>query len=146
MRPRNLVAAMVGALAVVVAGDLGPVEAQSTQSIWDGVYTREQAERGGPVYEAGCASCHGGELEGGETAPALVGDEFMWAWNGLSAGDLFERLRISMPEGNPAGMSLAQKADVLAFILSKNDVPAGAEELANRTNRLRTISFEAVQP
>ena len=146
MRSRNLVAAMVGVLVAAVAGDFGSVDAQSTQSIWDGVYTREQAEKGGPLYEAGCASCHGGELEGGETAPALVGGEFMWAWDSLSVGDLFERLRISMPEGNPSDMSRAQKADVLAFVLSRNDVPAGTGELANRTNQLRTISFDALRP
>ncbi len=146
MNVRHLIVALVALCVAVVAGDLGSVVAQSTPSIWDGVYTREQAERGEPLYEVGCASCHGGELEGGETAPGLVGGEFLWAWNGLSVGDLFERLRISMPEGNPSDMSRAQKADVLAFVLSRNDVPAGVEELADRTNRLRTISFDAVPP
>lgn len=141
-----LVAAIIGVFMAAVAGDLGSVDAQSKRSIWDGVYTQEQAENGGFLYEAGCASCHGGGLEGGETAPALVGGEFMWAWNGLSVGDLFERLRISMPEGNPSDMSTAEKADVLAFMLSSNDVPAGSEELANRTNQLRTISFDALSP
>ena len=146
MHSPSLVAAMVGVFVAALAGDLGSVDAQSKRSIWDGVYTQEQAEKGGPLYETGCASCHGGGLEGGETAPALVGGEFMWAWNGLSVGDLFERLRVSMPEGNPSEMSTAQKADVLAFVLSRNDVPVGPEELANQTSRLRTISFDAIPP
>ena len=146
MHSPSLVAAMVGVFVAGMAGDLGSVDAQSKRSIWDGVYTQEQAQKGGPLYETGCASCHGGGLEGGETAPALVGGEFMWAWNGLSVGDLFERLRVSMPEGNPSEMSTAQKADVLAFVLSRNDVPVGAEELANQTSRLRTISFDAIPP
>ena len=141
-----MIVAVLGVFAAAVAGDLHPVDAQSTRSIWDGVYTLEQAERGGPLYEAWCALCHGGGLEGGETAPSLLGGEFMWAWNGLSVGDLFERLRISMPEGNPSDMSRSQKADVLAFLLSRNYVPAGDEELADRTNRLRTISFDALRP
>ena len=64
------------------------VDAQSGRSIWDGVYTAEQADRGAQLYETWCAECHGGELEGGETAPALLGGEFMWAWNGLSVGDI----------------------------------------------------------
>ena len=146
MHSPSLVAAMVGVFVAGMAGDLGSVDAQSKRSIWDGVYTQEQAQKGGPLYETGCASCHGGGLEGGETAPALVGGEFMWAWNGLSVGDLFERLRVSMPEGNPSEMSTAQKADVLAFVLSRNDVPVGSEELANQTSRLRTISFDAIPP
>lgn len=146
MHPRNLIASMVGVCVATVAGGLGPVDAQSRQSIWDGVYTLEQAERGSPLYETWCALCHGGELEGGETAPALVGGEFMWAWNGLSVGDLFERLRVSMPEGNPSDMSRSEKADVLAFILSRNDVPTGADELTDRTNQLRALSFDALSP
>ena len=122
------------------------VDAQSGRSIWDGVYTAEQADRGAQLYETWCAECHGGELEGGETAPALLGGEFMWAWNGLSVGDLFERLRISMPEGNPSDMSRSEKADVLAFLLFRNDVPSGDEVLVDRTARLRAIAFAAMRP
>lgn len=136
--------ALVGICVIGVTGSPARVEAQGTRSIWDGIYTSEQAARGGQLYEAWCASCHGGELEGGETAPALVGGEFMWAWNGLSVGDLFERLRVSMPEGNPGDMSRSQKADVLAFLLSRNGAPEGGEELRDRTPLLKPISFDAL--
>ena len=35
-----------------------------SRSVWDGVYTQEQAERGHSLYNRHCASCHGDELAG----------------------------------------------------------------------------------
>ena len=35
-----------------------------TKSIWDGIYSEEQATRGQALYSQECASCHGGELTG----------------------------------------------------------------------------------
>src|SRR5579862_844709 len=87
-----------------------------TKSVWDGVYTDEQATRGKALYSEQCASCHGGELTGGEMAPPLAGGEFMAGWDGLTVGDLFERIRISMPQNAPGSLSGAQNADILSFI------------------------------
>ena len=119
---------------------------QRPLSVWSGVYTTEQADRGAPLYEAECGECHGLSLEGGETAPALAGADFRWAWNGLSVGDLFERLRVSMPEGRPRALTRAQKVDVLAYMLRENAFPAGDTELPSRGSRLDAITFEALQP
>ena len=33
--------------------------AQAGKSTWDGVYTEEQAKRGGEVFDRECAGCHG---------------------------------------------------------------------------------------
>src|ERR1700677_4631375 len=33
-------------------------------SVWDGVYTAEQADRGKALYGKQCASCHGAGLDG----------------------------------------------------------------------------------
>src|SRR4030095_3213787 len=74
------------------------VRAQPTKSVWEGCYREEQAARGKTGYSEQCASCHGPELTGGEMAPALAGGEFMAGWDGLTLGDLFERIRISMPQ------------------------------------------------
>src|SRR6185369_14585331 len=71
--------------------------AQTTRSVWDGVYTSAQAERGAALYANNCASCHGSALGGGESAPPLTGGEFSSNWYGLTVGDLFERIRITMP-------------------------------------------------
>src|SRR5205809_5172589 len=59
------------------------------RSVWDGVYTSEQAKRGEEVYRGQCASCHGAKLEGVEDAPSLAGKGFLEGWDGLTAGALF---------------------------------------------------------
>ena len=74
--------------------------------------------------------------------PSLMGGEFMWGWSGQSVGDLFERIRLSMPPGQPSAMTRQEKADVLAFLLAQNGVPAGDVELADRTRALGGIAFE----
>jgi S-disulfanyl-L-cysteine oxidoreductase SoxD len=118
------------------------VHAQPTQSVWDGVYTEEQANRGKQGYADQCASCHGPELTGGEMAPALAGGEFMAGWDGLTVGDLFERIRISMPQNAPGSLSGQQNADILAFVLAANKFPAGSAELARDAMILKNIKFE----
>jgi len=117
--------------------------AQPTKSVWDGVYTEEQANRGRQGYADQCASCHGPELTGGEMAPALAGGDFMAGWDGLTVGDLFERIRISMPQNAPGSLSGQQNADILAFVLASNKFPSGSAELAKEAMILKTIKLEA---
>jgi cytochrome c len=117
-----------------------------TASVWDGVYTEAQSDRGKALYSEQCASCHGGELTGGEMAPPLAGGEFMAGWDGLTVGDLFERIRISMPQNSPGSLSGQQNADILAFILSAAKFPAGQTELPKEAGILKTIKFEVKKP
>jgi S-disulfanyl-L-cysteine oxidoreductase SoxD len=128
------------ALAVAVTG---LAFAQATKSVWDGVYTSEQAKRGEAIYAKECAACHGTELTGGEEAPPLSGGGFTSNWNGLTLGDLFERTRTTMPQGNPARVTRQQHADVLAYVLSVNRFPAGKAELEPKPEVLRGVKFEA---
>ena len=55
-----------------------------------------------------------------------------------------ERLRISIPQEDPASVSRQEKADVLTFILRANEFPSGEKELANRAEMLDRFIFEAV--
>jgi mono/diheme cytochrome c family protein len=119
------------------------IRAQPTKSVWDGVYSADQANRGKDLYATQCASCHGPELTGGEMAPALSGGEFLANWDGLTVGDLFERIRLSMPQNAPGSLSGQQNADVLAFLLSANKFPAGTEELPKEGMILKGIKIEA---
>jgi S-disulfanyl-L-cysteine oxidoreductase SoxD len=118
------------------------VLAQSARSVWDGVYTEDQAKRGAGVYTKECASCHGADLNGGESAPPLVGGTFLSNWNTLTVGDLFERIRESMPQDNPGRLSRQQDADVLAFMLQANEFPTGKTELDKQTEVLKLIGFK----
>ena len=142
----TVVAGVAGAMVICVYGAGSGVAARQARSVWDGVYTAEQARRGETLYQQSCAECHGPDLAGGETAPGLDGGEFVWNWNGLSVGDLFERLRVSMPEGVPSSVSRQEKADILAWVFEANGFPAGDTELASRTSMLSGISFLAAQP
>jgi len=120
--------------------------AQTTKSVWDGVYTEDQAKRGGALYKQWCASCHGPELEGGEMAPGLVGGGFTSNWNGLTVGDIFDRTRTTMPQDSPGALSREQVADVTSFILSMNKFPTGSVELSTQSEMLKQIKFEATKP
>ena len=119
---------------------------QEPRSVWDGVFTAEQAVRGGGLYRQSCSNCHGEGLEGADTAPALTGGAFTSNWNGLTLGDLFERVRISMPADRPGTLGRPEIADILAFILSSNTFPAGEAELPRDAQSLRQILFKASKP
>src|SRR5579862_9557871 len=131
---------------VIVFAFAAALCAQPSRSVWDGVYTSEQARRGATLYANNCASCHGSALNGGESAPPLAGGEFFANWSGLTLGDLFERIRVSMPADNPGKLSREQDADILAFMLSMNQFPEGQTELEHRTEVLKQILFEATKP
>lgn len=128
-------------VAILAGATLGAAGA----SVWDGVYTPEQAKRGEAAYLQACASCHGTGLEGGDMTPPLVGGAFTSNWNDLTAGDLFERIRTTMPLDNPGRLSRQQNADVIAFILENNGWPAGAAELPADSGALKQIRIEAAK-
>ncbi len=120
--------------------------ALAADTIWSGVYTDAQAARGDAIYVERCASCHAPDLSGIDQAPALTGADFMTAWNDLSTNDLFERVRISMPADKAGSLERQQVADVIAFILQKNGLPAGQTELATTAEALKPITFLAKRP
>src|SRR5438105_1278934 len=113
--------AAVSILLVLLSSSIAAV----TRSVWDGVYTKQQAGRGLSVYREECMKCHGENLMGGEGAPPVAGEEFLHKWYGKTAGDLFERIRKTMPSEDPGNLSRRQYADVLAYILSVNEFPGG---------------------
>ena len=138
---------LLGAVAIVSSFCLLRAQAPvDTRSVWDGVYTDEQAKRGEEVYHQECAACHGEMLTGGESAPPLTGGAFQANWNGLSLGDLFDRIRKTMPQSKPGRLTRQQDADVLAFMLSINKFPAGKAELYRQSEMLKEIRFEAKKP
>jgi mono/diheme cytochrome c family protein len=124
----------------------GVVQAEQEKSIWDGVFTAEQATRGEEAYKTNCSECHGGDLLGDGFAPSLTGADFQGNWNDLSVGDLFERIRISMPPSGPSSVSPAAKADIMAHIFNMNKYPAGTTELEPKTEVLKTIKIELKKP
>ena len=122
------------------------VAASDMRSVWDGVYTDEQARRGQPLYHDSCSACHGDLLKGSGETPALAGNTFLSNWNGLPLGDLFERIRRTMPQDKPSRVNRQQKSDILAYLLSCNGFPVGKTELRHQTEFLNEIRFDATKP
>src|ERR1700729_929101 len=116
---------------------------EATRSVWDGVFTQEQADRGRPLYNQHCASCHADTLMGGEMSPPLVGGEFLSNWNGLTLGDLFERIRTTMPQNNAGKLSREGNSDITAYNLSFNKLPAGNRDLAHSAEFLKDIRIDS---
>jgi mono/diheme cytochrome c family protein len=109
------------------------------RTVWDGVFTEEQAARGQAQYTRACASCHAADLRGSSTAPSLVEESFAFQWSDTSVGELFERIRTLMPSDRPNSLSPQAYRDIVAFLLQSNTFPAGAKELDADLEALRRI-------
>ena len=116
------------------------------KTTWDGVYTDDQAKRGADAYGKSCAPCHAPDLTGLDTAPSLTGGEFNASWNDQTLDDLFERARTTMPADAPGSLTKELYADIVAFILSKDNFPAGPTELAPENAALKQIKFVVNKP
>jgi S-disulfanyl-L-cysteine oxidoreductase SoxD len=137
---KNVIVAIV-ACGLFIA--LEVVTAQAPRSLWDGIYTQEQAKRGEAAYVEKCARCHGAQLIGGDMNPPLVGPEFLSLWNTKTVGDLFDRIRTTMPQDKPGSVTRQQDADIVAYLLNENKFPAGKTELESQTELLKQIQFDA---
>jgi quinoprotein glucose dehydrogenase len=115
-------------------------------TVWDGVFTREQADRGEKLYSDRCGRCHGGALDGIESAPALVGPTFYNNWEGETLDALFERMRTSMPLDRPGSLTRAENADILAYMLRAAEYPAGAMTLDAQGGVLTRVKILMYRP
>lgn len=79
-------------------------------------------------------------------APALAGGGFIDNWAGQSMGDLFERIRATMPRDKPGRLSRDVNADITAYMLSFNQFPSGETELPRDTQVLQQIRIDAAKP
>ena len=110
------------------------VRAQETpaagqRTVWEGVYTDGQAERGQVLYAESCSGCHAPDLRGDNTSPSLVGMSFTFLWGGSTLLALFERIQEQMPPDRPGTLSAQTYRDILAFVLHANSYPLGKQEL-----------------
>src|SRR6188768_3957267 len=115
--------------ALSVAGCL-MVAAAQTRTVWDGVYTDAQAERGRASYQQSCVGCHRDDLRGDNTAPSLVGESFTFLWGDMEVGELSARIQKLMPPQGPGSLPAQTYIDIVAFMLQKNAFPAGSVELS----------------
>jgi S-disulfanyl-L-cysteine oxidoreductase SoxD len=118
----------VSLIAVLVSAAMfAPVLGQAPASVLDGVYTKEQAERGHAAYERYCHQCHEGLENDG---PDLTNKAFLDRWREDSLAPLFTFIRTTMPGTAPGSLDDRVYADLIAFMLEAQELPAGKTELA----------------
>ncbi len=88
--------------------------------------TQVFAQSGDDAYLRSCASCHGAELRGGETGPALIGSAFQQRWAAVAPEALEQFTRSTMPPTNPGSLSNSDYAEAIAHIRRANGWPVSA--------------------
>jgi len=116
--------------------------AAAQTSTREGVYTEQQAVAGGALYLRSCVECHGITLAGGEAGPALVGGAFWQQWQNQSLAAFYQITASTMPVNNPNGFTPEQYADLVAFMLQQNGLPAGEENLSSVAENLVAIAMQ----
>lgn len=123
---------MLAQIALIRAQAPGAATERASRTVWDGVYTAAQAQRGRGFYAEHCASCHGANLEGAEYR-ALKDDRFWASWQDTTVDQLLRHVSTNMPhseDGSLKGTLGARVyADIVAHILASNQFPAGETEL-----------------
>ena len=115
----------------------------TTKTVWDGVFTAEQAERGAAAYKTACSECHGNDLVGDGFAPALTGADFMGNWNDLTRRrSVRAHPHLDAAERSEQRDAGAEGRHRRAHLMNMNKFPAGTTELEPKTEVLKTIKIE----
>jgi len=131
-------AAVLGAIAfgrpADAQTDTAAHRAASTTTTMSGIYTDAQAARGQDVYVGGCRGCH--------TPASHTGATFATFWLHKSVADLFTFIENNMPKTDPGSLDPHDVADLVAYLLKLNHMPAGPNELSPDTTALRPIRID----
>jgi mono/diheme cytochrome c family protein len=135
----------IALLLSVSALTFGVVHAQqvSDRSVKEGVYTVVQAKQGKIVYDEHCLECHGTMASATpDMAPLLNDYVFQASWKDRSLGELFDKIRNTMPPNKAGAVSPQQLVDLIAYILSANAVKAGDVPLTDDPEMLKHIRLD----
>lgn len=116
-------------IAIVFAGVIAAAQSvdPAHTTVWQGVYTEAQAERGQAEYDAHCARCHREDLTGYNSI--LKGPRFLQIYRETSLDILFDKTKTTMPRGAAGTLTDTAYVDIVAYVLKANAFPAGAAEL-----------------
>ena len=132
--------------ALVIVLGLARINAGQARTVWSGVYTETQAYRGQKVADTTCIGCHGPDLDGGDSGPKLIGENFLANWSSQPVSELFDWIREAMPPEDPGSLSKEDTAAVIAYILKQNKMPEGRQPLPSESEALRGIQMTASKP
>jgi mono/diheme cytochrome c family protein len=126
---KNILVIATALFVTVSGGMLATAQAPAKKTVWDGAYTKEQADRGASAFAANCTNCHGANLEGTGRYKALVGDTFWNDFSSRSVQYVLNYISKNMPNNAPGTLDAGTYIDLMAFILSRNALPTGATAL-----------------
>ena len=118
------------------------VSAQGKKTVWDKVYTADQATRGKMEYETHCAGCHSKDLsgrDGGGEGPQLAGDAFTKKWDFQNLNQLYTEIKQRMPRDQPGTLAEDAYLSIVTYILQANKYPAGEDPLTPDSAALTNI-------
>ena len=128
-------------LTLALAGTISTVRAA------DATYTPEQAKRGQEIFNdwGRCYTCHLNSLEGDpqQKAAPLVGVGFMRKWSAQPLSELHYKIRYTMPAMYRGQGTLRESevSDLIAYILQRNGVPPGGQEIAKTEAQLKATTI-----
>ena len=116
------------ALGFLVAFGVGIVSIAGMARADSGPYTDAQAEDGHVKFNNNCAQCHGPKLDGA-LGPNLHDAKFQEIFAGKPVSDLRDFVYENMPQNAPKSLKDEELYPILAWIMKKNNVPAGDKPL-----------------
>lgn len=119
-------------MSVVVAAG-APHQAAAVKTTKARVYSAAQATRGEALYMSMCVSCH---------PPATYTGAVFLTWQGRNLGELLAFLQEKMPKNDPGSLTDKEYADVMAYMLKLNKMPAGRVDLPADAKVLRGINID----
>lgn len=102
-------------------------------SVWSGVYSLDQAERGRVDYRMFCERCHRLDVDTENKDARLIGKGFMERWREYDLESLYAFIKASMPRRNPESLSDETYVDIVAYLLNLNKFPLGTRDLTVST-------------
>ena len=122
------------ALALLCMFSASAVAQTASKTTRSGVYSREQANRGQDVFLGTCKTCHTTEFH--------TTDAFTTKWNGKALSELLQYIRDQMPKNEPGTLTAEEYADVLAYLLRQNRMPAGDADLPADADAVKSIRID----
>ncbi len=112
---------------------VAPGQAAAVKTTKARVYSAAQATRGEALYMSMCVSCH---------PPATYTGAVFLTWQGRNLGELLAFLQDKMPKNDPGSLTAKEYADVMAYLLKLNKMPAGRVDLPANAKVLRGINID----
>lgn len=135
-------------VALACAAPVAGAQAVKPVSVWSGVYTAAQNQRGEELHAAVCVMCHGPQLNGAgqpemPPSPAIARAALLRKWSGQTVAALFVVVRHTMPPDSPGTLTDQQTVDAIAHMLAVSGIPAGGKELPPDPKALANILIQA---